>query len=178
MTPCQQTRLGREPILCLHCRLSHDSLNLEFQEPPTAQAFVLAPPADAVIEGADGLSYHLVQAGAIASGDTREWTLSYAKDNSDLTAAGLVQPEASAPATAAPGTTGGADPTIWIFFGGFCSPDRGRRYRLLVGASNPTGFPCGAASTTATETKGRWTGRSISLSTCHYGSTFLSPLRR
>ena len=95
------------------------SLNLEFQEPPTAQGFVLAPPADAAIEGADGLSYNLVQAGAVASGDAQEWTFSYVKDNSDLTAAGLVQPEAPAPGTAAPGTTAGADPTIWIFLVAF-----------------------------------------------------------
>ena len=95
------------------------SLNLEFQEPPTAQGFVLAPSADTVIEGADGLSYHLVQVGAVASGDTREWTFSYVKDNADLTAAGLVQPEAPAPNTAAPGTTAGADPTIWIFLVAF-----------------------------------------------------------
>ena len=93
------------------------SLLLEFQEPLTAQGFVLAPPADTVIEGAYGLSYHLIQAGAIASGDAREWTLSYVKDNSDLTAAGL--PEAPAPDTAAPGTIAGADPTIWIFLVAF-----------------------------------------------------------
>ena len=94
-------------------------LNLEFQVPPTAQGFVLDPPADTVIEGADGLSYHLVQAGAVVRGDAREWAFSYVKNNSDLTAAGLVQPEASVPAASAPTTTGGADPTIWIFLVAF-----------------------------------------------------------
>ena len=94
------------------------SLNLEFQEPPTAQGFVLAPPADTTIMGGDGLSYHLIQVGAVASGDTREWTFSYVKDNSDLTAAGLVQPEASVPT--APATTGGgSDTTVWIFLVAF-----------------------------------------------------------
>lgn len=91
------------------------SLNLEFQVPPTAEGFVLDPPADAVIEGADALTYHLVQVGAVASGDTQEWTFAYVKDNSDLTASGLVQPEVPAPGPAAPATTqGGGNSTIWI----------------------------------------------------------------
>ena len=95
------------------------ALNLEFQEPPTAQGFVLAPPADTVIVGSDGLSYHLLQAGPVTTGDTREWTFSYVKDNAELTATGLVQPEASMP-TAAPATTGGGgDSTVWIFLVAF-----------------------------------------------------------
>ena len=93
-------------------------LNLEFQQPPTAQGFVLDPPADTTIVGSDGLSYHLLQAGAMASGDTQEWTFSYVKDNADLTAAGLVQPEV--PVSTVPATTGeGVDSTIWIFLVAF-----------------------------------------------------------
>jgi hypothetical protein len=96
------------------------SLNLEFQEPPTAEGFVLDPPADAVVDGAYGLTYHLVQAGALASGETREWTLAYVKDNSDLTAAGLPEPEAPGPSAATPGATEGAgNSTIWIFLVAF-----------------------------------------------------------
>ena len=93
-------------------------LNLEFQQPPTGQGFVLDPPADTTIVGSDGLSYHLLQAGAMASGDTQEWTFSYVKDNADLTAAGLVQPEVPVPTV--PATTGeGVDSTIWIFLVAF-----------------------------------------------------------
>jgi hypothetical protein len=94
------------------------ALNLEFQEPPTAQGFTLAPPADSVIVGGYGLNYHLLQAGALATGDTREWTLSYVKDNADLTAASVsVQPEATVPPASASAT--GGDTTIWIFLVAF-----------------------------------------------------------
>jgi len=93
-------------------------LNLEFQEPPTAQGFALAPPADTVIVGGDGLNYHLLQAGALAPGDKREWTFSYAKDNADLTASSLPeQPEASAPPASTSAASG--DATIWIFLVAF-----------------------------------------------------------
>ncbi|NIV36019.1 MAG: zinc-ribbon domain-containing protein [Anaerolineae bacterium] len=96
------------------------ALNLEFQEPPTAQDFGLAPPADTTIVGSDGLSYHLLQAGTVAAGDTQEWTFSYMKDNADLTAAGLMPPEASVPTAPAPAATGaGVDSTIWIFLVAF-----------------------------------------------------------
>ncbi|MGD8902526.1 MAG: zinc-ribbon domain-containing protein, partial [Anaerolineae bacterium] len=94
------------------------AVNIEFQVPPTAQNFQLSPPADAVVEGGGGLSYHLVQAGTLAAGDTREWTFSYVKDNAELTAAGL-EPVAS-PVPAAPATEGGSgDSTIWIFLVSF-----------------------------------------------------------
>ena len=90
------------------------ALNLEFQEPPTAQGFALAPPTDTVIVGGDGLNYHLIQAGPLAAGDTREWTFSYVKENADLTAASVsAQPETSTPS--APASTTGVDTTIWIF---------------------------------------------------------------
>jgi hypothetical protein len=94
------------------------ALNLEFQQPPAAQGFVLNPPPDTVIVGGDGLSYHLLQAGAVSAGDTREWTFSYVKGNADLTVASLVQPEA--PTASSPTTTGaGGDSTIWIFLVAF-----------------------------------------------------------
>ena len=94
------------------------ALNIEFQVPPTAQNYQLSPPADAVVEGGGGLSYHLVQAGTLAAGDMREWTFSYVKDNSELTAAGL-EPVAS-PVPNAPATVeGSGDSTIWIFLVSF-----------------------------------------------------------
>ena len=95
------------------------AMSLEFQEPPTAQGFVLVPPADTAIVGADGLNYHLIQVGALANGDTQEWTFSYVKDNTDLTAEGLVQPDGAVPAATAPATIGGGDSTIWIFLVAF-----------------------------------------------------------
>jgi hypothetical protein len=94
------------------------ALNIEFQVPPTAQGFQLSPPADAVVEGGGGLSYHLVQAGTLSAGDTREWTFSYVKDNSELTAAGL-EPEATSMPDAAATGEGSGDSTIWIFLVSF-----------------------------------------------------------
>ncbi len=90
------------------------ALNIEFQVPPTAQGFQLSPPADAEVEGGGGLTYHLVQAGTLAVSDTREWTLSYIKDNSELTAAGL-EPVASAVPDASATEEASGDSTIWIF---------------------------------------------------------------
>jgi hypothetical protein len=97
------------------------ALNLEVQEPPTAENFVLVPPADDTVQGNDGLVYQLVQAGAMAEGETQQWTFSYVKDNSDLTAAGLPQSEASVPTAAVPGATGGGlgNSTVWIFMVAF-----------------------------------------------------------
>jgi hypothetical protein len=94
------------------------ALNVEFQVPPTAQGFQLSPPADAVVEGGGGLTYHLVQAGTLAAGDAREWTFSYVKDNSELTEASL-EPVAS-PVPSAPATgEGSGDSIIWIFLVSF-----------------------------------------------------------
>jgi hypothetical protein len=73
-------------------------LNLDFQVPPTAQGFVLEPPADSVITESDGLVYHLVNAGALAQGEERSWKFAYQKDNEELTVSAFVQPETTAPA--------------------------------------------------------------------------------
>lgn len=88
-------------------------VNLEFQVPPTAQGFEIAPPADTQVSAGNGLTYHLVEAGTLAAGDTLEWTMSYLKDNDELTEAGLVQAAPSAPTPAPAGGTG--DSTVWIF---------------------------------------------------------------
>jgi hypothetical protein len=94
------------------------SLNLEFQVPPTAEDFVLEPPADSVVEEADGLVYHLVQVGPLAAGQTETWTLSYQQDNADLTAPPAA--EAAAPGPGSPSApTEGGNTTIWIFLVAF-----------------------------------------------------------
>lgn len=94
------------------------ALNMEFQVPPTAQGFLLSPPADAVVEGGGDLTYHLVQAGTLAAGDTLEWTLAYVKDNSYLTAASLEPVATSIPE--APAAGGGiGNSTVWIFLVSF-----------------------------------------------------------
>ncbi len=69
-------------------------LNLDFQQPPTAEDFSLTPVPNAVVVGDDGLTYHLVEAGAVAAGDVREWIFSYVKG-------------------------GTSDPTVWIFLVAF-----------------------------------------------------------
>lgn len=90
-------------------------LNLDFQVPPTAQGFVLEPPADSVITESDGLVYHLVNAGALAQGEDRSWTFAYEKDNEELT---VSAPETTVPA--AGGAAGGTDnSTVLIFLVAF-----------------------------------------------------------
>jgi hypothetical protein len=61
------------------------ALSLQVQSPPTAEAFTLDPPADSTIVQDDGLTYYLVQAGAMAQGAVRSWTLTYQKADSALT---------------------------------------------------------------------------------------------
>lgn len=87
------------------------ALNLEFQMPPTAMGLGLDPPADTSVVGQEGLTYHLRQVGALAAGDTREWTFSYVKTDTALTAASLA-PAPTATPTAAGGT---GDSTVWLF---------------------------------------------------------------
>lgn len=94
------------------------SLNLEFQVPPTAENFVLEPAASLVQQEADGLTYHLVQAGPVDQGDTRSWTLTYQKPDSDLTVSAFLQPETPAPAAPAPIDSAGSS-TVWIFLVAF-----------------------------------------------------------
>jgi hypothetical protein len=67
------------------------------------------------VVGQEGLTYHLRQVGALAAGDTREWTFSYVKTDTALTAASLA-PAPTATPTAAGGT---GDSTVWIFMVAF-----------------------------------------------------------
>jgi hypothetical protein len=91
------------------------ALSVEFQVPPTAQDFALTPPADSVQQEADGLTYHLVQVGALAAGETRDWTFGYQKDNSDLTQpASAVAETPAAVSPAATGSTGNSDPLLFL----------------------------------------------------------------
>jgi hypothetical protein len=94
------------------------ALNLEIQEPPTAESFVLDPPADSVATEGDGLVYHFVDEGSLAQGEERSWTFTYQKDNEDLTVSAFVQPETqtSAPPPPAPGNDNSA---VWIFLVAF-----------------------------------------------------------
>jgi hypothetical protein len=90
------------------------TLELELQVPPTAEAFTLDPPADSVTPEADGLTYHLVQAGPLAQGETESWTFSYQKPDSDLTVSAFVQPETPEPV--APPVAGGTDNSSVLIF--------------------------------------------------------------
>jgi hypothetical protein len=92
------------------------ALNLEFQVPPTAEGFALEPPADSVVLEADGLVYHLVQAGTVAQGETGTWALAYLKDNADLTAEGFAQTEPPAAAPAAAPTAESTDNSAVLIF--------------------------------------------------------------
>jgi hypothetical protein len=89
-------------------------LNLEFQVPSTASEFALDPAADSVVVEGDGLTYHLVQEGPIALGETGQWNLAYQKDNEDLTASAFMQ--APTPASVAPQSSGGSDNSAVLIF--------------------------------------------------------------
>jgi hypothetical protein len=68
-------------------------LGIEFQVPPTGRNASLEPPADSVVPEADGLVYHIVQAGSLAQGEARTWTFGYDKDDADLTVSASAQQE-------------------------------------------------------------------------------------
>ena len=91
-----------------------EALSLEWQVPPAAEAFVLNPPADSVIQGEDGLAYHRVQAHALAAGQTQSWALTYQKANSDLTSQTSVQAPTSVP-DVSPAAESGNGSTVLIF---------------------------------------------------------------
>lgn len=93
-------------------------LRLDFQVPPTAGGFALEPPADSVVTESDGLVYHLVSAAGLAQGEERSWAFSYQKDNEELTAPALVQPESPAP-VASPAAGGTDNSTVLIFLVAF-----------------------------------------------------------
>ena len=96
------------------------ALRLEFQVPPTAQAFTLDPLADSVVPESDGLTYHLVQAGSVAQGETRQWEFTYQKADSELTVSAFLEAEAPAQLLAAgqpaPSAVEAADKSnAWVF---------------------------------------------------------------
>jgi hypothetical protein len=83
----------------------------------------LEPPADSVVTEADGLVYHLVQAGPVAANETSTWAFIYQKDNEELTtppatAPGAAEaPIAGLPSSPTQGESGRT--TIWIFLVAF-----------------------------------------------------------
>jgi hypothetical protein len=96
-------------------------LDLDFQVPPTAEGFALDPPADSEIREGDGLVYHVVDAGALAQGEERQWTFTYIKSGSDLTA-GIFEPSGQAgdsTATTAPPAESQSTSTFVIFLVAF-----------------------------------------------------------
>jgi hypothetical protein len=90
------------------------ALGLEFQVPPTAEGFVLEPPADSVTPETDGLVYHLVQAGPARVGETLSWTFAYQKDDSELTVSALTGAETPVP-TGSPAAETADNSTVWVF---------------------------------------------------------------
>ncbi len=89
------------------------SMLVELQEPPSAEAVVLDPPADSSRTASDGLVYHVLEAGALETGEERSWTFAYQKDNADLTASAFEQPEAPV-ATPEPASTDNSAVLIFL----------------------------------------------------------------
>jgi hypothetical protein len=90
------------------------ALDLDLQVPPTAEGFALEPPADSVVPETDGLTYHRVQAGPMAQGETQSWTFAYQKDNSELTSSAFEQ--SAPPAPVAPPASGDSDNSAVLIF--------------------------------------------------------------
>ncbi len=90
------------------------ALHLEFQVPATAEGFALDPAAPPAVQKADGLLYHLVEAGPLDQGETKSWTFTYRKADSVLSV------EAAGPLpTAMPGALPAAKETVtppWLIF--------------------------------------------------------------
>jgi hypothetical protein len=91
-------------------------MTMELQEPPSAEAISLDPPADSSTTASDGLVYHRLDVGALEQGEEQSWTLAYQKDNSDLTVAMFSQAEPPAPT---PAPASGNDSTVLIFLVAF-----------------------------------------------------------
>jgi hypothetical protein len=91
-----------------------DDLSLEAQVPPTAEGFTMSPPPDSTIDGSDGLTYQAIDAGSLAAGETKTWTITYSKAGSELT---VDSPTIAAlpTETAAPAATGSDNSTVIIF---------------------------------------------------------------
>ncbi len=89
-------------------------LSVDIQVPPDAQAFALDPAADAVVQEADGLTYHLVKTGSLVQGETRSWTVTYQKTGSALTIESLELVETPTEA-ATPATEAGDQSNVAIF---------------------------------------------------------------
>ncbi len=91
-----------------------ENLSLDFQVPPTAQGFTLDPPADSVTQEGDGLTYHIVRHGAVTQGESLSWTVSYQKDNEDLTVTLFTQPQPTAPPATMPTERRDDGPEAWV----------------------------------------------------------------
>jgi len=92
------------------------ALSMELQEPPSAEAVSLDPPADSSTTASDGLVYHFLDVGTLEQGEEQSWTFAYQKGNSDLTVAMFSQAE---PPVATPAPADGDDSTVLIFLVAF-----------------------------------------------------------
>jgi hypothetical protein len=91
------------------------ALNLEIQEPPSAQAFVVDPAPGLVTQESDGLTHHFVEVGSLAQGETRSWTVTYQKADSALTIESLAPaPAPTAAASPLGEETNGSSVVIFI----------------------------------------------------------------
>jgi hypothetical protein len=96
-------------------------LELDFQVPPTAGAFVLDPPADSQIREDDDLLYHIVDAGSLAQSEERGWTFAYEKADSNLTVDAFLssEPASESPGSVAPATGSQGNSTVVVFLVAF-----------------------------------------------------------
>jgi hypothetical protein len=89
-----------------------DAFTLEAQVPATAQNYVLDPDEGPATQQADGLTYHLVDVGPLAQGQSVSWTLTYENPSGALTIDSLAP---AATQTPAPVSQQGDNSTVLIF---------------------------------------------------------------
>ncbi|MGC9333742.1 MAG: zinc ribbon domain-containing protein [Anaerolineae bacterium] len=88
-----------------------EALTVKFQVPPTATAYTVQPAADAVAP-ADGLLYHVVQAGSVNLGESMSWLLSYTKADSTLTVSAFAESQQPMPTPAVAPVSGDSSTTV------------------------------------------------------------------
>ncbi|HNS51392.1 MAG TPA: zinc ribbon domain-containing protein [Anaerolineae bacterium] len=111
--PLAQSGDERSYVFTYPANYAVTAFSLSAQQPRTARAFTLDPPATSVSTGTDGLTYHEVAVGSLAQGGPESWVIRYLKSDESLSSGA----RSSAPTTPLPATVGqgAGSSTAWIF---------------------------------------------------------------
>jgi hypothetical protein len=94
------------------------NLRIAVQQPRGATGFALTPAAETTQQGTDGLTYHIVNRGNIAAGETLEIGVSYTKTDTSLSLPQLAVTSTGAAAGQAPAASASATDWLpWVLIG-------------------------------------------------------------